>query len=356
MRSMMRLRLLIKLCVPLIAAALLSACEGWLVAEPTPVSWEIPTGFPVTPTAQSESPLGSTATRTVITPSATITLTPRFSPTPPLGATGTVSWIMLTATAAGPASVSDPRIDYFVVYPTDAKPGDLISLFWKTSNVSDAAIWRVKEDGSPGRTWKVEPEGQMSLELSTVGRQERFVLSVTNGIRTIEQLAEVTVGCNFTWFFTPEPTSGCPDALPSPTGALMQGFQNGQMFWLQSTNQVIALYSDGNQPAWVSVSNGFTEGMMEEDPALTPPEGMRQPRREFGLVWRDTPGVRERLGWAVGDAAAFTSTIQPAIYGADARGLFFTDPTGAIIQLVPNGEGWLVVSYSSPPPTVAPTP
>lgn len=356
MRGMKIRDLRLLLIILIIATLLMTACEGWLVPEPTPVSWEIPTGLPVSPTPVGESPLGSTSTREVLTPTSTITLTPRFSPTPPLGATGTVSWIMLTATAAGPASVSDPRIDYFVIYPTDAKPGDLISLFWKTSNASEAAIWRVNEDGTPGRTWRIETEGQMSLELTTVGREERFVLSVTNGVRTIEQTASVTVSCNFTWFFTPEPTSGCPDAAASTSGALIQGFQNGQMYWLQGNNQVIVLYNDGKQPAWVSVANAFTEGMPEDDPALTPPDGMRQPRRELGLVWRDTPGVRERLGWAIGDTAPFTSTLQPAIYGTDRRGLFFTDPTGAIIQLVPKGEGWLVVSYANPPPTNAPAP
>jgi len=41
-----------------------------------------------------------------------------------------------------------------------------------------------------------------------------------------------------------------------------------------------------------------------------PPVGLYQPVRGFGLVWREEPGVRDRLGWAVDREVGYPTAIQ----------------------------------------------
>ena len=85
----------------------------------------------------------------------------------------------------------------------------------------------------------------------------------------------------------------------------MQEFEHGRMFWIQATGQIVVLFDDyptnANQtnPAWLSTPDTYTDAEPPNDPAIVPPEGMFQPERGFGKVWRETPGVSDRLGWAV---------------------------------------------------------
>jgi hypothetical protein len=52
--------------------------------------------------------------------------------------------------------------------------------------------------------------------------------------------------------------------------------------------------------------------MPETDPAFDPPagSGFYQPKRGFGRVWREQPGVRERLGWATDPEFGFDMSVQ----------------------------------------------
>jgi hypothetical protein len=322
---------------------LLAGCDGWLVPEPTPVAWD------VVPTADGSATPGASPTPPTPSVTPTITLSPVASATPPIGAMPTLSAAMLTATAGGPLELDVPVIEYFVAFPTEARVGDIVLLFWRVSNVSEAAIWRVRADGTPGRTWAVGAEGELSVDAQAAGRVEEFVLAVSNGHTTIEQRVSVEVTCDQTWFFNEDVEEGCPESGPQITGAVRQGFERGQMIWLQASNQIVVLHTDSARPAWQSIGNTFAEGMPEEDPAFVPPEGMRQPRREFGVVWRDTPGVRDRLSWALGDPQPFTATYQRVRYDGGDLGLFFTDPAGAVISLLPDGEAWQIIAYVGTP-------
>jgi len=317
----------------------LTGCEGWLVAETTPPPWDAPAGTSSDPNA--------TATPITPTASPTVTLTPIASATPPVGPSSTFDAALLTSTAAGPGgALTEPVIEYFVAFPTEASPGDLILLFWKADNASTASIWRVKENGTPGKTWAVDTDGELSVQTTAAGRDEVYVLSVTNGIVTVEQEVTVTVKCGGNWFFEPAPEDGCPEADPQITTAVFQGFERGQIFWLQATNQIIVLFNDQRRPTWISTPNPWFDGAPDNDPSLQPPPGLFQPTREIGLVWRGTAGVRDRLGWALGDAQQFNSTYQRARYDGGDLGLYFSDTSNGVIEMLPDGAGWKVISFT----------
>jgi hypothetical protein len=128
------------------------------------------------------------------------------------------------------------------------------------------------------------------------------------------------------------------------------------MFWLSTNNEILVLFNDAqsggndNRPAWLQVPNPWTDGLPENDPALVPPEGLSQPQRGFGMVWRGTRSVSDRLGWATDDENAFTMTVQQG--SGDQGNLYITDPTNVVIALLAGAKGWLAVGA---PAVIAPT-
>lgn len=332
----------------------LAGCEAWLVTETVPPS------FPSGATLTEVPPVADLPTSAPPTVTPTITLTPRFSPTPPIGPTSTLADPELTGTALGPVGATRPVIEYFVAFPEEIDPGEPILLFWKTSGAISGAIYRLNLDGTPGRTWEVKLEGDLSVLPVLLGRTETYVLSITNGVTTVQQAAEVKVNCLTPWFFDPPPPEGCPQPEVFTSEAVAQEFEHGRMFWLQATGDILVLFDvsldefddeatptpqgtpvieEDLPPAWLIFDDPWLEGMPEDDPEIQPPEGFRQPRRGFELVWRDNPEVRERLGWAVGEEVPFTMQWQfERLPGGDWR--YFNDAAGGIIILEPDGVTW----------------
>jgi hypothetical protein len=114
------------------------------------------------------------------------------------------------------------------------------------------------------------------------------------------------------------PTSGpIPAATFGPTQTLSafptevrtqlyiahQDFQHGYMFWISTAKVIWVLYyGPGNNDRsgeWQSYPDTFVDGEVEIDPTLVPPESsLYQPKRGFGKLWRNTPEIKDALGWA----------------------------------------------------------
>lgn len=102
---------------------------------------------------------------------------------------------------------------------------------------------------------------------------------------------------------TPEPTP-TNDPFPTPVIAQIsvaeQRFENGRMFWLQPVDQIwVMTVDESDEQVWSIYDDDFTEGEPEIDPTIDVPEGLYQPERGFGQLWRDNPEVRQALGWAI---------------------------------------------------------
>ncbi len=131
---------------------------------------------------------------------------------------------------------------------------------------------------------------------------------VTAGAVTIPQTATSTpVVLQTTATQAPTATFGPTQTLnPFPTETRAQlyiaqeDFQNGYMFWISTQKVIWVLYksSDPNRGTWQSFQDTFVDGEPEIDPNLTPPSGLYQPKRGFGKLWRNTPGLRDKMGWA----------------------------------------------------------
>ncbi len=100
-------------------------------------------------------------------------------------------------------------------------------------------------------------------------------------------------------------TTSTPDPFPTTTFSQIQvaeeNFEHGVMFWLQPVDQHWVLVEDEDDPTkgvWTVYEDTFIEGQPEFDPSIEPPDGLFQPERGFGKLWRENPEIRKALGWA----------------------------------------------------------
>ncbi len=184
----------------------------------------------------------------------------------------------------------------------------------------------------------------MSMRLTIIGVMIALFATACQGLQQPVIIMEVTREVPVTVIVTAEPTAGpvslvtstptpTPEGTPfsSPTPSITpttdpfptpvigqifiadQKFERGRMFWLQPVRQIWVLTTaeDGTQ-VWQVYNDTFEEGMMERDPAIVPPVGgnRTQPERGFGKLWRETPQLREQLGWAIGNELGYTTRYE----------------------------------------------
>ncbi len=124
---------------------------------------------------------------------------------------------------------------------------------------------------------------------------------------------------------------GCPisaGVTVSPMAA--QPFERGWMYWRGDTRQIYALAANGQY--W-QLADSWNEGMPADDPAFSPPAGLVQPVRGFGLAWRSTSPLRDALGWATAPESPTSGFWQ-----AFERGAMLLGSDGHVYALF-NAEG-----------------
>jgi hypothetical protein len=148
---------------------------------------------------------------------------------------------------------------------------------------------------------------------------------------------QIVLTCPDTWFFAPEPEI-CP-AAPAEFGlGAEQHFEHGTMVWVQSQDLIYVLFADGQLYAWYPYLDEWEEGMPVDDPTIIPPPGFFQPKRGFGLVWREQTGVRDRLGWAVDMELGYETAVQRTSYTYSDTYIRAAD--GNVWRLLPEFSGW----------------
>jgi hypothetical protein len=86
----------------------------------------------------------------------------------------------------------------------------------------------------------------------------------------------------------------------------------------------------------------WTDSEPEQDAPLEPPEGLFQPIRGFGKVWRESEWVRDNLGWATQAEYGHEVTFQPGAYESLQELSYLSLPDSTILQL--NGSIWRPIS------------
>ena len=143
--------------------------------------------------------------------------------------------------------------------------------------------------------------------------------------------------CQTNWFFDQPVLALCPLGNALVSSAAFQPFQQGFMIWVQSQDAIYAVYEGATLPRWEVFRDTYVEGAPEIDDSTSPPAFTWQPRRGFGVVWRDHPTVRQRLGWAISaQEEPYMTQVQIASDGT----IFLVGAGGGIIGLRPGGQGW----------------
>lgn len=122
------------------------------------------------------------------------------------------------------------------------------------------------------------------------------VADSSSGAASIQPQATATAAPTPTFAPFPTPVVGQVQVAEQP-------FERGRMFWVQPKRQIWVLMEDPDDPqrgTWRIYDDTFTENDPALDPDITPPdEGLYQPERGFGKLWRENEAVRSALGWAV---------------------------------------------------------
>ncbi|MDQ7025962.1 MAG: hypothetical protein Q9P44_10435 [Anaerolineae bacterium] len=160
------------------------------------------------------------------------------------------------------------------------------------------------------------------------------ILSVTDAVAAPNDQI-----CDSNWFFIEPDPGSCPVYPPNASPGVYQEFQNGVMIWVGSQDAIYVMFNDSSVPRWQVFRDFFNNGMIEESPAyLTPPTAtLWQPRRGFGLLWRDNQVLRNRLGWAT---QQWEEPYSVQVQTADNASIFLGTPSTNVIVLFPNGQNW----------------
>ncbi|MBC7871225.1 MAG: hypothetical protein H7Y09_10340 [Chitinophagaceae bacterium] len=287
-----------------------------------------------------------------VTPSLAPTLAPGApSPTPLFGPTRTpavgeaANGELITATR----NPNAPIVEFFRADKPSVAPGEEVTLFWSTRGGSNVRIYQLDRDGQRNRLWNVAADGRQLVQTRTSERgQLDFVLIVGEEPLQTEQLLSVPLACPVPWFFAPAPTT-CPDQIAEQTQIVEQSFERGRMIYLASSNEIYVLFNDGFDPAWVAFDNRYDPAIHPESAEnFVPPPGFFQPIAILGFVWRGNDTVRNRLGLGIQPEVSFDSLIQ-----RQGDNLYISSTSGTIVQLLPNGESWQIITPQPIEPTAS---
>ncbi len=194
----------------------------------------------------------------------------------------------------------------------------------------DRAVLTWHEGGIQAGSWLL-PVGSgfdfVPVQIALPGTM-LFRIDVTRAGRTFsrEAIIPTRLACD-TPRMTADPTlpPDCPATPPEKAPATIQLFERGVMLWRfvsGETRPLVILFADGEAYApQISTYAGQKGAAGEAAPA-----GLAPPAEDFAYVWESHPGVRDRLGWALGPAEYYETTWQ--------------NIAGHLIFKMPFGQNW----------------
>ncbi len=125
---------------------------------------------------------------------------------------------------------------------------------------------------------------------------------------------------------------GCASVSGEEMTAAFQPFERGTMFWRGDLRRIYVLQEDRT---WASYDDTWDESQADHDPDLVPPEGLYQPMRGFGKVWREQlGGAGAPIGWAISPERGFALVVVVQPFE---RGLLLRGPEGEVLALYDDG-------------------
>lgn len=290
--------------------------------EPTPIAEQatLPATWTATPT-ETITPSPTLTETLTVTPSLTITDTPTLTYTP----------------SASPTQIPRPIVDLIqLAYSATILPTDYQVPFRDGIEVTlgpNAGLDETLATITPIPAGNLNPNNTGVLVIATAdtGQPGDYNASLDCQFYPVGGFATA-----YTANSVVAQLLGCPLGNPPDTTQVQtvyQVFERGAMLWVAgSPSQIYALYDDGTYQRFADT---FVDGVDPESGGETPPQGLLEPTRGFGKIWRNNNAVKGFLGWSVSVEIADNATQQ-----LFARGMMLYIPArGNILALMTNPDG-----------------
>ena len=289
-----------------------------------------------------------TATEPSVPPRATeappATLAPSEIPPTPTPLQGPTITPFPEPTADDPSEKPALAILSFSAVAEDSPAGKRLLFAWETTGASVVRI----VSGTSQRFapwWEVEPTGKLVVELTTTNYPDPTMALMAfdeDGNQVLES-AKVDWPCQYDYFFEPAPIA-CPAGRTEYPEAAEQAFQGGRALWLAKAgglgvsgeHVILVLYDDYQ---WQSHDDTWGPEEPESDAEIVPPDGLYQPARGFGKLWRQGESIREKLGWALGSEEGFRSAWQWQVQESLPAVAYVRTIGGDVLKLYGSGSG-----------------
>jgi hypothetical protein len=196
-------------------------------------------------------------------------------------------------------------------------------------------------------TETIEPQAvsllaELALQVTIVLPTDLPLMTATPGVAfTLPAGCPVSPAGIFAGVVRDNPTLtnfiGCPAGEPPTTtgySSALQVFERGTMIWLNTQPATIyVLYSDGRLARFADT---FNEAIDPASSGLSAPEGLLEPIRGFGKVWRENAEVRDGLGWATASETPYTVTVHEFTLGR----MIHISSRGIIYIFMPQSNRW----------------
>lgn len=127
---------------------------------------------------------------------------------------------------------------------------------------------------------------------------------------------------------------GCPTSDSYPVEYVWMPFEHGSMLLDRTQHAIIVFYDDGS---FEQFDDTWQPDDPDSDPTLSPPPNLYQPDQGFGKIWREQPGIQERLGWATTLAITYSDISQEFL---DQGVIVMSLGNGELVGLFPFNNQW----------------
>lgn len=204
------------------------------------------------------------------------------------------------------ATAANLNITSFTVNPTTVNPGAPVTLTWNVVGTGGVFIEQVVPGVGAAEVVVTaqSPQGSATVYLPDYAAYN-VQFTLWTAARDASATTEILVHCPFTFFFGEG--DGCPATEPLSIESAYQEFEGGFMVWRGDTREIYAFISDGTTEYYLEAA---FDNLPENNPAEAPPLDRFAPTSGFGRVWTNTPGLAEKLGWALAAEQGYTTTLQ----------------------------------------------
>ncbi len=248
--------------------------------------------------------------------------------------------------------------NFEIVELQDVDSGKRITFSWSAAGVSARIVSGTRQRLQ--EWWVVPLSGTLTVEVrGTTYRNPDFTLEVCDSpvcysgdesLQMISKSVQIEWACRLDYFFTPAPRR-CPLRPVTFSWAAEQRFEHGRMIWLEYNDTIYVFYDDGptcypqHYPGpghFERFEDTWTSDEPESDPTILPPQGLYQPIRGFGKVWRENQRVQEQLGWAIAPEQGFEGALQHEHHEGSSSG------ANEYLRTVDNAVIWCFGAYVGP--------